>query len=168
MKKFLLVAIMAVVGLGVSSAQTQKGDLAAGINLNYGIKSDWNNFGLGAKFQWSITDALRLEPSFNYFFKKDWISSWDLNVNLHYVFNLSKFEVYPLAGISLVGITASTPDLGWGLGSYSASETKFGFNVGAGAQYWVTSKIGVNLDLKYQYVAHWDGFVIGLGGTYKF
>ena len=48
----------------------EKGDMVAGLNLSYGTKSSYSNFGVGAKFQYSFTDALRIEPSATYFFKK--------------------------------------------------------------------------------------------------
>ena len=91
----------------------EKGDMAAGLNLSYGTKSGYSNFGVGAKFQYSFTDALRIEPSATYFFKKDYVSMWDINVNLHYLFHVAdKFSFYPLAGVSLLGAKADLGD-GW-------------------------------------------------------
>ena len=161
MKKLFIIALMVFVGMSVQ-AQSVKGDMAAGVNLAYGTKDGFSNFGLGAKFQYNFTDALRIEPSATYFLKKDLVSMWDVNVNLHYLFTVAeKFQLYPLAGASLVGMKAD-----YGIGS--ASETKFGFNVGGGAQYWVTETLGLNLDIKYQIVSDFDRPVFSLGGVYKF
>ena len=161
MKKLFIIALMVFVGMSVQ-AQSVKGDMAAGVNLAYGTKDGFSNFGLGAKFQYNFTDALRIEPSATYFLKKDLVSMWDVNVNLHYLFTVAeKFQLYPLAGASLVGMKAD-----YGIGS--ASETKFGFNVGAGAQYWLTETFGLNLDIKYQIVSDFDRPVFSLGGVYKF
>ena len=161
MKKLFIIALMVFVGMSVQ-AQSVKGDMAAGVNLAYGTKDGFSNFGLGAKFQYNFTDALRIEPSATYFLKKDLVSMWDVNVNLHYLFTVAeKFQLYPLAGASLVGMKAD-----YGIGS--ASETKFGFNVGGGAQYWVTETLGLNLDIKYQIVSDFDRLVFSLGGVYKF
>ena len=58
------------------------------------------NFGIGAKFQCELVDAFRVEPSFNYDFENANWRSWDVNVDFHYVVNVSnKFDVYPLAGL---------------------------------------------------------------------
>ena len=161
MKKLLIIALMAFVGMSVQ-AQSVKGDMAAGVNVAYGTKDGFSNFGLGAKFQYNFTDALRIEPSATYFLKKDNVSMWDVNVNLHYLFNVAeKFQLYPLAGASLVGVKAD-----YGLGS--ASDSKFGFNVGAGAQYWLTETFGLNFDFKYQIVSDMDRPVFSLGGVFKF
>ena len=161
MKKLLIIALMAFVGMSVQ-AQSVKGDMAAGVNVAYGTKDGFSNFGLGAKFQYNFTDAIRIEPSATYFLKKDNVSMWDVNVNLHYLFNVAeKIQLYPLAGASLVGVKAD-----YGLGS--ASDSKFGFNVGAGAQYWLTETFGLNFDFKYQIVSDMDRPVFSLGGVFKF
>ena len=171
MKKLFIIALMAFVGMSVQ-AQSVKGDMAAGVNLAYGTKDGFSNFGIGAKFQYNFTDAIRIEPSATYFFKKDYTKMWDVNVNFHYLFNVAdKFQLYPLAGASLVGVKAEVDGFSFGgieVGGASASETKFGFNVGAGAQYWLTETFGLNFDFKYQIVSDMDRPVFSLGGVVKF
>lgn len=161
MKKFFIIALMAFVGMS-AYAQSEKGDMAAGVNVSYGTKDGFSNIGIGGKFQYNLTDAIRIEPSANYFLKKDYVSMWDANVNVHYLFNVAeKLTVYPLAGASLVGVKVD-------LGEDSASESKFGFNVGAGAQYWLTETFGLNFDFKYQMVSDFDRPVFSLGAVFKF
>ena len=145
----------------------EKGDMAAGLNLSYGTKSGFSNFGIGAKFQYNILDNLRIEPSATYFLKKDFINMWDINANVHYLFALGEsFRLYPLAGVSLVGIKWDY-DLGdWG--DASTSESKFGFNLGAGAEYLLTEKFALNFEIKYQIVSDFDRPVFSLGAAYKF
>lgn len=60
----------------------QKGDKSAGINLNFGTTA--KNVGLGAKFQYGITDAIRIEPSLTYYFGGS--GMLDITANAHYVF----------------------------------------------------------------------------------
>lgn len=43
------------------------------------------NIGLGVKYQYNITDAIRLEGVGNYYLKTDGFSMWDINVNGHYL-----------------------------------------------------------------------------------
>ena len=49
-----------------------------------------------------------------------------------------------------------------------ASESKFGVNLGGGAQYWLTENFALNLEIKYQLVSDFDRPVISLGGVFKF
>ena len=44
------------------------------------------SIGLGLKYQYNITDQIRIEPSMNYFFKNDGLSMFDINANIHYLF----------------------------------------------------------------------------------
>ena len=170
MKRFFIIALVAFIGMSVQ-AQNVKGDMAAGVNVAYGTKDGFSNFGIGAKFQYNLSDAIRIEPSATYFFKKDYTKMWDANVNIHYLFNVAeKFTVYPLAGVSLVGMKAEV-DLDFGVmdfGEVSASETKFGANLGGGAQYWLTESFALNFEVKYQLVSDFDRPVFSLGGVVKF
>ncbi len=171
MKKMILIALALFIGMGIQ-AQSVKGDLAAGANVSYGTKDGFSNFGIGAKLQYNLTDAIRIEPSATYFLKKDYISMWDVNVNLQYLFNVAdKLTFYPLAGVSLVGVKAEYDGFefaGYEIGGGSASDSKFGFNVGVGAQYWLTEIFALNFDAKYQIVSDFDRPVFSLGGVYKF
>lgn len=170
MKRFFIIALVAFIGMSVQ-AQSVKGDMAAGVNVAYGTKDGFSNFGIGAKFQYNLSDAIRIEPSATYFFKKDYTKMWDANVNIHYLFNVAeKFTVYPLAGVSLVGVKAEVDhDFGvMDFGEVSASETKFGANLGGGAQYWLTESFALNFEVKYQLVSDFDRPVFSLGGVVKF
>ena len=171
MKRFFIIALVAFIGMSVQ-AQSVKGDMAAGVNVAYGTKDGLSNFGIGAKFQYNLSDAIRIEPSATYFFKKDYTKMWDINVNFHYLFNVAeKFTVYPLAGVSLVGAKAEVDGFsiaGIEVGGASASETKFGANLGGGAQYWLTESFALNFEVKYQLVSDFDRPVFSLGGVVKF
>lgn len=77
-------------------AFAQKGEKAVGVNLNFGTTA--STVGLGAKFQYGITDAIRIEPSLTYYFGNT--GMFDVAVNAHYLFNVApKINVYPLAGL---------------------------------------------------------------------
>lgn len=162
MKKLFVICLMAFIGLGVSAQS--KGEMAAGLNLAYGTSDGINNLGIGAKFQYNFTDALRIEPSANYFFRNNFISLWEANVNAHWIFKFvdDKLGVYPIAGVTVLGYKASY------LGYSTPTYTRFGANVGAGAQYWITDHIGVNADIKYSIVADIDRPVFAVGAVYKF
>lgn len=62
----------------------QQGKQAIGGNLSYGTEIE--SVGIGLKYQYNITDQIRIEPSMNYFFKNDGLSMFDINANIHYLF----------------------------------------------------------------------------------
>lgn len=138
----------------------------------YGTGDSYSNIGIGAKFQWNVINRLRLEPSFTYFFKKDFISMWDIDVNVHYQFPVGKVvTLYPLAGLSVMGVKVDIPtvDLGeYGAIGGSVSDTEFGFNIGAGADFNLSERFALNVEAKYKIGGDWNRFMIGAGVAYKF
>ena len=167
MKKLFMIAIILVAG--VSAAMAQKNVKAVGVGVNYG--SEISNVGFGAKFQYGLTDAIRIEPSFNYYLEKDGLGLWDANVNIHYLFDVAeKVKLYPLAGLGYanckvdweVGVGDSTYDGG------SASSGEFAVNVGAGAEYQLNDKWSVGTEVKYQIINNFNQVVAGIGLTYRF
>lgn len=181
--------MVAILAMGSVCAFAQKGGQRVGLNLNYG--TEISNVGLGAKYQYGITDAIRLEGGFDYFFKKDGASMWDINVNAHYLFPFAeKFAVYPLVGLTYANCKVSG---GWSNDAFSqeeiqdmidagliedasevtgesssSHESKFGVNLGAGVQYAINDKWNVNFEVKYQLISDFDQAVFGLGVAYKF
>lgn len=154
MKKILFTFVMLLVGM---TSFAQQGATWVGVNVNYGMHSDYKNFGLGAKVQYEFVDNWRAEVAGNYFFEKDNVSMWDANLNLHYLIHAGSLTIYPLAGFTLLGTSV---DLG-PLGSHSDSD--FGFNVGAGIEFPISSGIKLNIEGKYQYVNDWDRPVFSAG-----
>lgn len=168
MKKVsLFLLLMTVASL---SGLAQKGEKAVGLNLGYG--SEIKNVAIGVRFNYGITDPIRLSPSFNYFFKKNGFSAWEINADVHYLFNVApKISVYPLAGLTFISWTFDWGDsLGeWGrFVSSSVTETRFGVNIGGGIAYQLTDKFDIGLELKYGIVSLYDQFVPGIILTYKF
>lgn len=187
MKKLFMVAIILMVG--VSVAMAQKDVKAVGLNLNYG--SEIKNVGIGAKFQYGITDAVRIEPSFNYYLEKDGLSMWDLNANIHYLIDVAeKIKVYPLAGIGYANFKSSwgfEDDEEYDYEDYYSLKSRNGWdydeeemeegsensgeivvNLGAGAEYQLNEKLSIGAELKYQIIDNFNQIVLGVGVTYKF
>lgn len=173
---------MLCVALVSVGAFAQKGEQRVGLNLNYG--TEIANVGLGAKYQYGLTDAIRLEGGFDYFFKKDGASMWDININAHYLFPFAdKFAAYPLVGLTYtnwgldyaVGYdmdsNSSTGNM-WGMDEEIASgkvhESRFGVNLGAGIQYDITDNWAANFEIKYQLIGDFGQAVFGIGAAYKF
>lgn len=200
MKRILFLATLLIAV--VSSASAQKGQSAVGINLGAApcLESgvSLTNFEIGAKYQYGITDAIRLEADLSYGLKSKGIDVFEVSANAHYLFNIGeKIKVYPLVGIGYGhiggGLSGDDGDYdydpsddegnpyprakGYPYDSEeeedygddsSTSANKFLFNVGAGAEYALTSKLSVGIELKYQYMSHFSRLPITVGVTYKF
>lgn len=169
MKKIMLLAIFCI---GSIAAMAQKGEMAAGVHLNFGTAAE--NVGIGAKFQYGITDAIRLEPSLNYYFGD--YGALDVNVNAHYLFDVApKINVYPLVGIGIASYKGVDAFVDFDTSSGDSNmigESKrsayFVVNLGAGGEYALNDKISLGLELKYQIISGFNQFVVGIGATYKF
>lgn len=165
----------------------QKGQTAVGVNVLYG--TEISNPGFGVKGQYNITDALRGEASFDYFLKKDGVTFWDINVNLHYLFDIANnVKVYPLAGVTYAHASVGDSDLADAAieaakaagmpyneaeiraeyGDAGGSEGKFGVNLGGGIQYDINNQWMVNFEAKYQIISNFDQAVFSVGAAYKF
>ncbi|GHV23158.1 hypothetical protein FACS1894174_08690 [Bacteroidia bacterium] len=178
--KRVAIAVIAMLTMSVVANAQEKGDMAAGGNLVVGSGDSFTNFGIGGKFQYNVTTPIRLEGSFTYFLPKKQgisgiaessVSMWDLSVNAHYLFSVAeKVKVYPLAGLGILGTSASAEvDFGE-YGSYggSASTSEFGFNIGGGIDYGLTDKLILNAELKYKLGSTWDRLLISAGLAYRF
>ena len=162
MKKLLLLVCAAVMSL---SASAQAGDKALGAQLVFG--SETNNIGFGVKGQYYFTDQLRGEASVDYFFKNKGISMWDINANVHYLFNVAnKVKVYPLAGLGYTNWSYKYefPDLP----VVEGSDGRLAVNLGGGAEYELTKNLSVNAELKYQIISNYSQLVLGVGVACKF
>ena len=162
MKKLLLLVCAAVMSL---SASAQAGDKALGAQLLFGSKT--NNIGLGVKGQYYFTDQIRGEASFDYFLKNQGISMWDINANVHYLFDVAdKFKVYPVAGLGYTNWSYKYEFPG--LPVVEGSDGRLAVNLGGGAEYELTKDLSVNAELKYQIISNYNQLVLGVGVACKF
>lgn len=157
MKKYLMIVCMMLIS---TATFAQQGATWVGANVNYGLHKDYKNLGIGAKVQYEFIDNFRAEASGNYFFKKDYCTMWDVNLNVHYLIKASdKLTIYPLAGLTLLGEKVEVAGV-------SASDSDFGFNAGAGVEFPLSEGIKLNIEAKYQYVKDWDRPVISAGVSF--
>lgn len=162
MKKLLLLVCAAVMTL---SASAQAGDKALGAQFVFG--SETNSIGLGVKGQYYFTDQLRGEASVDYFFKNKGVSMWDINANVHYLFDVAdKVKVYPLAGL---GYTNWSYKLEYdNVTLAKGTDGRLAVNLGGGAEYELTKDLSVNAELKYQIINNYNQLALGVGVAYKF
>ena len=148
------------------SASAQAGDKALGAQLVFG--SETNSLGFGVKGQYYFTDHIRGEGSFDYFLKNKGISMWDINANVHYLFDVAnKVKVYPLAGLGYTNWSYKYEYPGHSV--IEGSDGRLAINLGGGAEYELTKDLSVNAELKYQIVSNnYSQLVLGVGVAYKF
>lgn len=162
MKKYLLLLVFLCGCIGTTYAQ--KGESAIGFNLNYG---DDTNLGLGIKYRYSFTDNWRIEPAFNYYFKHDYLSMWDLGANVHYLFPVApQVSLYPLGGVSYSCATAHLAS--WGEGWHNVHDGNIGINLGGGVDFKVAPTVKLNLELKYQIVDSRNQLILSAGASFAF
>ncbi len=178
---------MCVALVGLCASAQEKGDMAVGLNLGVApsLESGMSvtNFGIGAKFQYNVTNPIRVEADLDYWFKAKGMDVFDITANVHYLFNVgSKLKVYPLVGIGYAhlggGVSGSDFDeddlQNWLSRSsdYDAeggsSASKFLFNVGAGVEYPIANNLSIGAEIKYQYIKDFSRLPISIGVAYKF
>ncbi len=171
-----------------ASSDDSRGAIGVNVSLATG---DIGTIGFGAKAQYRFIDQFRGEASFNYFLKKDYVSSWDVNLNFHYLIPVANsIKVYPLAGVTYKRVITDTEgaiedalgdwyDLyrAYGSGSSSSfssssdssnSTGKFGANLGAGVDFDLSDSWKLNFETKYQLISDYGQVVFTVGAAYKF
>lgn len=162
----------------IASSDDSRG--AIGVNVTYG--TEVGSVGFGVKGQYRFIDQFRGEAAFEYFLKKDNVSAWDVNVNLHYLIPVANnLKVYPLAGVtymrgirhfetSAISSYSSKPNpfnysslesyqaalenylRGGESSSTTSSDGHFGANLGAGIEYDLSDSWKIGFETKYQII----------------
>lgn len=152
MKNFLLLVAVACLG---TSAFAQKGTKELGVGLVYGTQVE--SMGFNIRGQYFVTDNVRLEASFNNYFKHNKLSMWDLSANGAYVFNITdKFRVYPMLGFTFTS---------WSI--YKDKEispnhtreeidntVRFGANYGGGVEYALSKNVAAFGEIREQVLSN--------------
>ena len=162
MKKIALLLVCLVAGITTSLAQ-RAGDSSLGLNLNYASET---SFGIGARYQYNFTNNVRVEPEFNYYFKHDYCSFWDLGANFSYLFPIaSDVVVYPLAGIGYMHGKADVEVEGYDI---EGSDGSFQAKLGAGVEFKLLPTTKLIIEPKYQFNDFENQFIITAGIAYCF
>jgi opacity protein-like surface antigen len=178
--RFLILIILAVV-LGQANVWAQeKGKFRIGVSGAMGTQSALNdagnnNVGFGVTFtgDYFASNAFNAALGYTFFFKSSF-SSPALSIDLEsstidldgkYYFLNEGVGVYGLLGFSLGFVkTETTIDLGIGPGGTSSlSETKYGMNMGVGADYYLSDRLFLNTQVKYNLALEQIAINLGVG-----
>lgn len=168
MKKFIGLVVLLTISL---STFAQRGDFS--LLGNFGYQTDFKRVMLGAQGRYNLTNNIRLAPDLMFFFPKDKVTGLDVNVNVHYAFDLSadQLSLYPLAGFNLQnnfqGKRTIKGDDGKETTIDSSSSTNFGFNLGGGLTYNINERNFLNVEYKYVFGKD-NSSVIAFGWGYRF
>lgn len=125
------------------------------VGAAYYHATEFGQHGGGVKLQLNTLFNLRLEPEIIYFAQHKDVSTLHLNLNVQYVKSLIKgFNLYPFIGPSYSH---------WGYdGEPNAS--RWGFNLGCGAELDVIKPFSIFAETRLQFVSHESQpiFTIGL------
>lgn len=153
--KFLLVAVFSLISIGCFS---QKSDffLLGKFGYHYGDPGD--RLGIGAEARVAITDPIKIVSSMTYMFTHQDVKGFDVNVNAIYSFPIqdTQLQLYPLVGINM-------DNNRWSKNGNSRSWTKWGANIGGGADYYVSRYNFVNIEIQYTLIRDYAKMMIGFG-----
>ncbi len=142
MKKIFIAALfIAGFNFGTATdlkAQASEGAMRVGGQLGFGTSIE--SLGIGARFDYAVTDQILLAPDLMYFFGKsesgidfDW---FDINLNGNYLFDIGNPNIIPyaLAGLNFAILSSDYDGSGSPI-DVSSSSTEVGLNLGGGADF---------------------------------
>lgn len=143
MKKILVSLVLCVMAIA-ANAQVKSVDLKGDLR---------EDFGVGVGITAGLTDKFEIAPSFNYYFV-DNRTLMEVEADFHYDFQVANnLNVYPIVG----GVFYSDKPKG------IDATTKFGVNLGVGAEYQFTNRLAGFVEGKYQWIDGYDKLYFSLG-----
>ena len=138
--------------LGVFLTAQSQEDTRIGAFLAYGTEIE--NIGIGANAEFSIIENLTIAPSLIYYFPKEEFGfkmTWlEVNANANYYFVANEgISVYALGGLNYSSVKVSYDDSFSFGGDFSASDGRFGLNLGGGINIETPGSIVPFAELKY-------------------
>ncbi len=155
MKKFFVTLLVCL----MTSAALWAQDSKWGVGLNLGYGTGISKGFLGGRVLYDIDDRFDVVGSFNHYFKKGELKSWDINADFHWnVYHHELFEVYPLVGLTFYHEK---------IGVIDYSDLFFGVNIGAGIMFDITENWKIGAEMKGQIMSG-SQFVPLVTAMYRF
>ncbi|MEM1135323.1 MAG: outer membrane beta-barrel protein [Bacteroidota bacterium] len=174
MKNKLFLSIISFLFISQMAFAQGQGSITAGSGLLFG--SEIEQLGIGLNGQYFINDNIAGQVGLNFFFpQKEEITNiyerkrsiWTINLNANYYFDIENDVIspYALAGINISNLKSENDVLEEFFGdeiSRKTTDTDFGLNLGAGADFNVSESFVPFGQLKYV-ITDFDQLVIMAG-----
>ncbi len=143
-----------------------KGEKSVGVRAGFSSSNTTGTAGL--YFSYRFSKYFRLSPKIDFAFQHYGTDSFSYNLDTEYpvaLGNSGKVNFYPIAGINYS--TFNTHSV---LDDVDSSEriNKFGLNLGAGLESFVTPTLRLAMECKCQLISHYTGAWITVSIGYKF
>lgn len=134
--------------MAVSSVKAQ---FSIGPGIFYGTKI--NTVGISANANYDFNDKCGAMADYTYFFPKNSVNWWTLDLDGTYTYFKHNVEWYALAGLDIFYASYKSGSI---YGSSSSSSSNAGFNIGIGWKIKITDKI--KLVPEWRYTFNNDGY----------
>jgi outer membrane protein X len=168
MKKTLLILSLLVSSMTSKAFVWDVMEWTVGAQMVYGTEG--NMPGAGLHFKTHYLEDWRTVLSGNYYFKKNGLSCYDVNIEGNYIFNIGeKIQLYPLLGgrVAIWHVDDVNVDV-WHFDNSDNSHYEIGLNAGGGIDYLLGEHWLVNAEVKYQYIKDADQVLFSVGLGYRF
>jgi opacity protein-like surface antigen len=161
MKQFFL--MLSFLCLGFTSIQAQ---FAAGAGLTYQTK--FKKAGIALRGEYGINEKIEAAATLNFIFSEKVegakTSVWEINLDGHYLKAMeSGLIIYPLAGLNFTSVSAKVDTQI--IGSFKASTSRIGLNLGGGLKYPLTEMLNLLVEAKGILAGDGSSRVAFLGGV---
>ena len=168
MKKALIILLLSFSAFTANAFVWDVMEWTVGAQAVYGTEA--NTPGVGLHFKTHYLEDWQTTLSGNYYFKKNGVSCYDVNLECNYIFNVGeKIQLYPLAGgrVAIWRVDDANAG-GWHFDSDDKTHYEIGFNAGGGIDYLIGERWLVNAEVKYQYIKNADQVQFAVGVGYRF
>ena len=138
-KRFLFTVII----IGIMTVSSVKAQFSIGPGVLYGTKIE--TFGISANANYDITEKFGAMADYTYFFEKNSVNWWSLDLNGTYTFFKHNVEWYALAGLDLLYYKVKVGTLY----TASSSSSYSGVNIGTGWKIKINDKIKLVPEWRY-------------------
>ena len=161
MKRNLLLILACVLTTSIFAQEADLGKLRAGLGLVYATKIE--NMGINLNGVYSFADQWEGELGYTHIFKKNYVGYNVLDLNAHYIccHPAENLSIYGLGGLAINFLRISDGEKDY------YTDTRLGFNLGAGCNYKLTEKLNLVPQLCYTFRDS-GYFRIGAGVQYLF
>lgn len=157
----IFLALMPLFSINADAAA--RGEKSVGVKIGYCSRNESPVGGL--YFQYDFSRHFRLSPSIDYIFRHEGYDGFTFNLTAQFPIGLrsSRFDIYPLAGLSYAIWNHTLPKVAGN--DVSERINRLGLDVGAGAEYKISSSLKLFVQGKFNWVKNFNTgiFVAGIG-----